>query len=237
MNIENKKFIELVLGIMDETIGILDSNKKISNQFGNYIIEKISSTVMHKSYAKEDNMEQIIYFLSMSMDKQEGYKFILTDNSKINLLYKTTYNIGICCIENNMERALRDVSNCLGWRIIASIDNGNSSQIDYLIGRTIDLYNIAKNMQISKKTIIFMTTLFTTVGTYCCKEVKNKKYLEKIKEIILKETDVESVKTAIELRTKENNIWDELFEGKTQELTAEFLKEINNQSHRKSTKR
>ena len=227
MNIENKKFIELVLGIMDETIEILDSNKKISNQFGNYIIEKISSTVMHKSYAKEDNMEQIIYFLSMSMDKQDGYKFILTDNSKINLLYKTIYNIGICCIENNMERALRDVSNCLGWKIIASIDNGNASQIDYLIERTIDLYNIAKNMQISKKTIVFMTTLFTTVGTYCCKEVKNRKYLKKIKEIILKETDVDSVKTAIELRTKENNIWDELFDGKTQELTAEFLKEIN----------
>ena len=64
-----------------------------------------------------------------------------------------------------------------------------------------------------------------------CPRIRN------VSEIILKETEIDSVKTAIELRTKENNMWDELFDGKTQELTAEFLKEINTQSHKKSAKR
>ena len=33
--------------------------------------------------------------------------------------------------------------------------------------------------------------------------------------------------TATELRTKENNMWDKLFEGQTQSLTQKFLKELN----------
>lgn len=92
--------------------------------------------------------------------------------------------------------------------------------------RTIDLFKIAKNMDISKKTLVFIMTLFTTVGTYCCKDAKYKGYQDKILEILIKE-DYIRIKTAIELRTKENNMWDKLFDGQTQSLTQKFLKELN----------
>ena len=44
--------------------------------------------------------------------------------------------------------------------------------------------------------------------------------------ILIKE-DYIRIKTAIELRTKENNMWDKLFDGQTQSLTQKFLKELN----------
>ena len=62
--------------------------------------------------------------------------------------------------------------------------------------------------------------------THCCKDEKYKGYQDKILEILIKE-DYIRIKTAIELRTKENNMWDKLFDGQTQSLTQKFLKELN----------
>ena len=131
-----------------------------------------------------------------------------------------------------MENAVRSVSNTLGWFIIASIKNDASYLTNYLIERTVDLFKIAKNMEVTEKTLTFIMTLFTTVGTYCCKTPKYKIFLDRILEI-LKEEDLTRIKTAIELRTKENNMWDRLFEGKTQALTNEFLNKIRDISNKK----
>ena len=64
--------------------------------------------------------------------------------------------------------------------------------------------DILSNMDISEKTLVFIMTLFTTVGTYCCKDARYKVYQDKILRILIKE-DYGRIKTAIELRTKENN--------------------------------
>ncbi len=126
-----------------------------------------------------------------------------------------------------MENALRNVSNRLGWFLIGSINNNDAPTLThYLLDRTLDLFKIAKNMDISEKTLVFIMTLFTTVGTYCCKDAKYKGYQDKILGILIKE-DYIRIKTAIELRTKENNMWDKLFDGQTQSLTQKFLKELN----------
>ena len=127
-----------------------------------------------------------------------------------------------------MEKALRSVSNRLGWFIIGSIKNNDSPELTkYLLDRTIDLFKIAKNMEISEKTLVFIMTLFTTVGTYCYKDAKYNAYKNKIFEILIEEKEYIRAKTAIELRTKENNMWDKLFEGQTELLTQKFLRELN----------
>ena len=138
--------------------------------------------------------------LSDFLEDEKRYNFIVGDNTRKELLYKNIYNIGISCIENNMENALRNVSNRLGGFIL-----------------------------------VFIMTLFTTVGTYCCREAKYRGYLNKILDV-LKEEEYGRIKTAIELRTKENNMWDKLFERQTQLLTQKFLRELNEKVRINKTK-
>ncbi|HCC04088.1 MAG TPA: hypothetical protein DEP51_04455 [Clostridiales bacterium] len=226
VNIENKKFAELTLSIIDDTIDELDKNRKISNGLGIYIIEEISDVAIYRSRIKEMNVINVTNLLADFLEEEKNYNFIVSDNTRKKLLYKNIYNIGMSCIENNMENALRNVSNRMGWLIIGSLNNSDSPDLtNYLIDRTIDLFKIAKNMEISEKTIVFIMTLFTTVGTFCCKDPKYIGYLNKILGV-LKNDEYGRIKTAIELRTRENNMWDKLFEGNTQQLTQKFLKEL-----------
>lgn len=230
LNIENKKFIELTFSMIDDCIENLDKNKKISDDFGNYIIQEISDIAMYKSNISEINIINTVILMAGFLEEGKEYSFISRNADKKKLLYKNIYNIGINSIENNMEKAVRTVSNTLGWFIITSIKNDAAHLTNYLIERTIDLFKIAQNMEISEKTLVFIMTLFTTVGTYCCSDVKYGMFLSKIL-IILKNENLARIKTAIELRTKENNMWDKLFEGKTQELTNKFLAKITENSN------
>lgn len=84
-------------------------------------------------------------------------------------------------------------------------------------------------MQVSEKTLIFIMTLFTTVGTYCCKQTNYRPYLDKILNI-LKREDYMRIKTAIELRTNENTMWDNLYDNNTKQLTKKFLELLKNKA-------
>lgn len=229
INIKNKEFIEITIATIDEIIEELDKNRKISDKFGKYIIEEISDMIIYRHRIEESNVINLIYLLDGFLEKGKEYNFVSRDNTKKKLLYKSIYNIGISCIEDNRENAVRTVSNSLGWFIIRSLDNDNNELSNYLIERTIDLFRIAQNMQISEKTLIFIMTLFTTVGTYCCKDIKHQKYLDKILGV-LKNEEYIRIKTAIELRTNENTMWDKLYNNKTKELTKKFLSQLKNKT-------
>lgn len=225
INIKNKEFIEITIGNIDEIIEGLDKERKISDKFGKYIIEEISSMTWNRHNVEESDIINLLYLLDGFLEEGKEYNFVATDNTRKRLLYKNIYNVGIGCIENNREEAVRAVSNSLGWFIIRSIDNDNYELTNYLIERTIDLFKIAQNMQITEKTIVFIMTLFTTVGTYCCKDAKYRSYLAKILNVLESE-DYCRIKTAIELRTKENTMWDKLYDNKTEELTKKFLRQL-----------
>lgn len=229
VNIKNKKFIEITIGIIDDIVEQLDKDRKISDKFGKHIIEKISNIVISRSRIDENDAVSLICLLYGFIEDGKEYNFILSDNAKKKLLYKNIYNIGISCIENNKENAVRTVSNTLGWCIIRSINKDNSDLTKYIIDRTIDLYRIAENMQVSEKTLIFIMTLFTTVGTYCCKQANYKPYLDEIMKV-LKNVDYMRIKTAIELRTNENTMWDNLYENNTKQLTKKFLEILKNET-------
>lgn len=229
VNIKNKKFIEITIGVIDDIVEQLDKDRKISDKFGKHIIEKISNIVISRSRIDENDAVSLICLLYGFIEDGKEYNFILSDNAKKKLLYKNIYNIGISCIENNKENAVRTVSNTLGWCIIRSINKDNSDLTKYIIDRTIDLYRIAENMQVSEKTLIFIMTLFTTVGTYCCKQANYKPYLDEIMKV-LKNVDYMRIKTAIELRTNENTMWDNLYENNTKQLTKKFLEILKNET-------
>lgn len=228
MSTENKKFTEVTISFIGSTVEELDTKRNISDKLGRKIINELADIAIYRCNLKDREKDVIKItdlLVSLYNEKKKCY-FILSDNKKQELLYKDIYNIGVSCIENNMENGLRNVSNSLGWCIIENIRSEDPKFLtEYIIERTKDLFKIAQNMEVSEKTLTYMMTLFTTVGTYCCKNAKYKKYETKIIDILLNE-NYDRVKTAIELRTNENNIWDELFDNNTKNLTKEFLSDL-----------
>ncbi|MBP3708088.1 MAG: hypothetical protein J6J36_05725 [Clostridia bacterium] len=228
-NVDTEKttIMEIIFEELEELIITMDKEKYITNKFGQYILKSILNIVICDSKEDEKKIIEVINLLDDLMDDKDGAKFILANNKMKKELYKKMYNIGVQCIENNMENALRIVSNCLGWYIIRSLKNDNETLTNYLIDRTSDLYKIANNMKVTEKTLVFMMTLYTTVGAYCCKESKYYKHLLRIIEIIKREEkDISRIRTATELRTKENDIWDDLFDDQTHKLTSIFMSKL-----------
>lgn len=123
----------------------------------------------------------------------------------------------------------------MGWFTIYNIKQGIGELVLYLIGRANELYILSSNMDVSSKTKIFILTLFTTVGTYCCKETKNGAYLQKVLDCIKDEED-EKIKTAIKLRTSENDMWNDLFDGQTKLLTKKFEQQLENKKRKYTEK-
>ena len=222
-NKSKEKFFYTTINVMEEILEDLNKDKKISNDLGEHIIDSLYKCASFHNI-EEDFIVIIIEFLSSFIEENEKYYFINKEMEKY--LYRKIYNIGIECIENDQEKGLRTVSNSLGWYIKWSLDNNPYYMTEYLLEITIDLFKISKNMCVSQKTQIFILTLFTIIGTYCCKDKKNNKLLDKIIEFLNKE-DYERIVTAIDLRTKENDMWDSIFENNTQKLTHEFLKVMN----------
>ena len=138
---------------------------------------------------------------------------------------RSLFNIGTACIENNFEEGLCRVSNSLGWLIIYSLKHATQGHTMYLIGRAQELFSLAKKMDISKKTQMFMLTLFTTVGVYCCKDASFTPHRDAIIDSI-KDESVERIKVAVDLRTSENDMWNDLYDDRTDYLTKEFLKAL-----------
>ena len=203
----------------------LDSKRKISANLGDYIITNISDVAQHGNKDNHIVIIKSIDLLYSFLDEKEQLAFVVTSADKKKKLYRTMFNIGTDCIENNFEEGLRRVSNALGWFTINSIKQGTGDLTVYLIERACELYKISKNMEISSKTLTFILTLFTTVGTFCCKNIVYSRYLNKILDGISTE-EVSKIKTAISLRTSENDTWNHLFDNNTVALSNIFISEF-----------
>ena len=133
-------------------------------------------------------------------------------------------------MENGFEDGVRGISNALGWLIIHYLKNNDDNSVEYLMNRASELYNIAITMNISHKTRMFMLTLFTTIGAYCCRPGIKGKHLNRIINAI-KNENIKYVETAVRLRTSENDMWNDLYDGKTDELTQKFMEKYRAQKH------
>lgn len=206
------KINELML-IFDEyksVINDLDKEKNISEALTTNILDEaldMSSVCFSKSeLLVGQNIDLLQEFL---MDDTKVFFAI----GREKYIIKKIYNIGLLCIENNNENLLRQVSNSIGWITLKSIEkNKNVDVYKYGIERAIDLYRLSKFMEISTKTKIFIMTLFTTIGSYCQSDKSLYIYGDKIIQTILRENK-DIVKTAVELRTHKNNMWEELMKN------------------------
>ena len=228
----NKQYLEITFQLFESVIKDMDCKRKISTNLGDYIIENISSVAQNGNKDNHTVIIKSIDLLYSFLDEKEQLAFVVTSAEKKKKLYRAMFNIGTDCIENNFEEGLRRVSNSLGWFTIKSIKQGNNDLTIYLIERASELYKISKNMEISSKTLTFILTLFTTVGTFCCKNVGYSRFLNKVLAGISTE-DISKIRTAISLRTSENDTWNQLFDNNTVGLTNKFISEFEKFKKRK----
>lgn len=221
--LNNKQFLEIIFIELSDIIKELDKEKAISRNFGDKIIVQLSDVARNSNSDSYDVILQIIELFSDFLRENEELYFVNNYIERKEKLYKGLYNIGISCIENDFEEGVRRCSNTLGWFTIYSIKQGNTKLTKYLIELAKEMLEIAKDMNITRKTETFLLTLFTTVGTYCCKEINNYVYIDLVLEAICK-VPRNLVYTAIKIRTYENDMWDELLDNKTQQLSREFKK-------------
>lgn len=223
--LKNRQYLEILFSRLSEELRELDKLRNVSNDFAMHIINKITGCAR---YGEKENNYVVLcvvdLFRELLEENNEVY-FINNFSERKKALYRGLFNIGTSCIENNFEQGIREVSNVLGWFTIYNLRQGTGQLIIYLIDRAYELYTISKKMEVTIKTQTFLLTLFTTVGTYCCKENKNRLYLQKIMECIKNESK-DSINIAIRLRTSENDMWNDLFENQTEQLTKQFVKQF-----------
>ena len=218
----NKQFLEIVFFNLDTVIEELDNNRAISEGVGEYIINNLHMSCQSNMFHNGDCSIEIIDMLSDFLEERNPRCFVAFKPELKKLLCKTLFNIGTDCVENGFEEGVRCVSNSLGWLTINSIKQGSHDLTIYLIERASELYNISVTMDISHKTRMFMLTLFPTVGAFCCDGVSRAKYCNLIIDAIKNEPQI-NVETAVRLRTSENDMWNTLYDGKTDELTKKFM--------------
>ena len=221
--IANQQFFEVTFDSFSLALEEMDKNTAISNKLGKSIIFNIAQCAQR---SKEEDRKLVLHcvdLLHSFLDEEKPLRFVALHPETKRFLFRCLFNIGTTCIENNFEEGLRRVSNTIGWLIIHCIKQTTQDLAIYLIERANELLYIAEKMEVSQKTQMFLLTLFTTVGSYCCKEPNYKKYLDAVINGI-KHESLEHIQVAVSLRTSENDMWNELFENETPRLTKAFLK-------------
>ncbi len=230
--LNNKQYVEIVFMELEDSINELDKKRAISNDFGDKIIRELTDLARTTDLASYNVVIQVIELLSAFLKENEELSFISTSMERKKMLYKGMYNIAISCVENDFEEGVRRCSNAIGWFTVYSIKQGNSKLTNYLIQLASNMLEIAIELQVSMKTQAFLMTLFTTIGTYCCKDSYNYVYIDLILKAI-QQVDKNIVYTAIRIRTYENDMWDELFDKKTKQLTTSFRKKYDDYKQKK----
>ena len=222
---ENKKLFEYIVYRLVDVIEKLDKEHKISEKIAKEVIEGIVGVA-----DLEDNEERIIDLLypfsEMLENEEEIYYFVATNKIKKKYIYKKLYNIGTICLENQMYDALKHISNILGWEIIENMKRKENDTANYILGRAIDIYKMSKNLRVPYSMRQYLMTLFTTIGPYTFKD-KDYHFLQSRIILFLKEEKSNLIDVSIELRTKENDMWDNLYENQTQSLVKKFRDKIS----------
>ena len=228
----NKQFLEMSFYMLEESIQDLDKKREISIGFCNHILITLGSSATCKMANSNDVVVKIIELLYSFIEEESKLSIVANNIENKKLLARILYNVGTSCIENDFEDGLRKTSNAIGWFIISSIKDTTHDLTNYLIARANELYTISRGMEVSEKSCTFILTLFTTVGTFCCKEFRYERFIPNILACIADEKE-ERVKTALSLRTGENDTWEDLLDKRTSELTSKFIQKFKEQKKNK----
>lgn len=221
--LNNKQFMEIVFVEFEDIINELDKKRAISNDFGDTIVMDLADLAKQSDSDSQEVVLYVIELYSRFLKENAEMYFVSHSLDRKEKLYRGVFNIATSCIENDFEEGVRRCSNTIGWFTIYSIKQGNTKLTRYLIRLASEMLEISVDMNVTTKTQAFLLTLFTTVGMYCCKEPATLTYVEEIIQAI-QYMDKHLVYTAIKIRTYENDMWDNLFDKKTPQLSSDFRK-------------
>lgn len=229
----NKQYMEITFEEIKEIVKELDDKKAISKDFGDKIISELSKLAEQTNSDNHNISLNVIDLFTTFLEENKELHFIHNYTERKEKLYRGLYNIGTWCIENNYEEGVRRCSNTMGWFTIYSIRQGNTSLTRYLVRLAKEMLDISIKLQVSRTTIVFLLTLFTTVGMYCFVDANYYTYLDDILNAI-KNVDKNLVYTAVNIRTYENDMWNNLLNGNVKNCAKMFKEKYDEMQKRQS---
>ena len=204
-----KEFIHLLSRLLNGDMGETFTDVVLSNL-------KYICINTEDEYIKNEAVKTLHNIADRTSDKKKVFSVIL--------------RIASDCVENGYDRALRECFNAMGWIILESIRcrKVDDNDIEYMFRRTEDIYTAAKSTGASERTVVFMLTLFTTLGMFCYQNFNE--YLDIIYKVLRCEKE-EKVRVAMKLRLDDSDEWDGFFRNDDENKEA-FLKlvySLNNQ--------
>lgn len=225
---------ELCLNSLNECIRALDKESKISKNLAEFIIKESFALLDGNSSNSNECIDSLTTFLLNLMKEQEEVRFLLQPD--IFQYYCNKWlELGVSFLENNNEFGVRQVSHALGWIIINSLKRNSLNDAKIALTAAEKLNNYSKNFTLDESSRLFLLTLFVIVGSYCC---TNAAFFN-IRDTIIKylmSYDYKKIKMAFNLRFISNDTWDELFAGKSREMSSRFLAKLNKEIQDKRVK-
>ena len=120
-NVANKNFYKISFELFEGGIKALDNNKQISENLGKYIISMIRDLAENNYVKNKEIVKEAINLLREISTEDKTLYFLLNSSECTKYLYRSIFNIGTNCIENNYEEGVRMISNTIGWSIIWNV--------------------------------------------------------------------------------------------------------------------
>lgn len=229
--IENSETINIVVSLFVNCIRNLDKEKLISKDLGKTITAELTTIIRERFNYNNEFASLIVEFLNELGSYEYNYDFISKEN-RINLYYQL-YVIGIDAIEKGQEIILQQVSNTLGWMLKRELEKYNVDLIKVLVNYTTDFYNLCTINNISERTIIFVGTLFITIGAFCEKDYKYFRFKKDMTEKINKDLDYLRKSKCLRLAT--SNYWKDVLGEKSDDMIKNYWKYLSKPTDRKDS--
>ncbi len=222
ISINNKEGFHIILDEFIEVIELLDKENRLSEGFMKFIINIFSD--LFSRCVKEKQNELIFSCINRLINLQKTLSIV---NKKTTIqidIIESLFQAGLDAIENHNEDIICNVSNHLGWVGKNSIENSNGEILQFVLTKATIMYNISIDLEVSKKTIIFIGTLFIVLGGYI--HSSQVKYLPRIKNCLNQLKDKRYLTKSRDLRLYESSKWNNLMNGNAKHHIETFSKSM-----------
>lgn len=220
ISINNREGFYLILDELFELIEKMDKENKISEGLMNYCISMFSTLIVR--CVKEKQNELVFSIIERIISLHKNLSIILKKPKLQTVIIEALFQAGLDAVENHNEEVICNVSNHLGWVGKTAIENSNQERLTFILQKATVMFNISLDLDVNKKTIIFIGTLFIVLGGYinACK----KTYLPIILNEVRNLKDRSLLIKSKNLRLYESSKWNSLMGGNAKQNIEAFTK-------------
>lgn len=205
---------------IDECVRGMDRAGKISKDLSMYILEEIFGLLDSRHDVRYTH--SIVNVLRDFMLEDKEVSFILKRRDVFEAYCNHWLMAGLECLENGDSEGTRDVSGAIGWLLLDSLHRGDLASAIELIDIAEKLNDFSNHFELKINDKLFLLTLFTVVGAYCCQDSRNYGIRDRVVSFLAGK-DYESVSLAIGMRFMSDDTWGGKFTGSSKEHAATLL--------------